>query len=511
MFVTIRNATFHLFNARCHVIIITRSMARLVRAVFRKALGLTARDRLTAVLVESGAEGLLFKARTHNLAAEYHVPGQHPAETLTISIELLQDCEGCKDEPVQLNRIGKGTIEAQWQDGAIPQTRQYESGRTAEVLKDFPGSPADWAENSHELLAALKDAADTADQSAVRYATNTIQLRGGAGSIGATDGHHLLVQNGYKFPWREDLLIPASKFLECKEANGAETIYIGRTENWVSLRIDAWTIHFNIDKVGRFPRLEEHIRPSDAALAKLCLSEADAAFLAQSLDRLPCHDEMYRPVTLDLNGKVIVRAKSLDPTRVTELSLVGSRTDGTPTVLNTNRRYLARAIRLGFREVLVIDNTKPVQCHDDRRSFVWALLDPQGNIKASDNPIRIESPSQDAIPDSVPQQERKETTMPRRKASDYGVVPSNGTTSAAPSGTINGTANGVGGPPIDSTNGEHANEASLIAQAEGVRASLKESADKVADLISSLKRHRRQSRLVQSTLSSLKQLQTLDA
>ncbi len=51
----------------------------------------------------------------------------------------------------------------------------------------------------------------------------------------------------------------------------------------------------------------------------------------------------------------------------------------------------------------------------------------------------------------------------------------------------------------------------LIQQAETVKVSLRESLSKTTELISALKRHKKQSKLVQSTLQSLRRLQTVDA
>ena len=51
----------------------------------------------------------------------------------------------------------------------------------------------------------------------------------------------------------------------------------------------------------------------------------------------------------------------------------------------------------------------------------------------------------------------------------------------------------------------------LIEQAEAVKVSLRESLSKTTELISALKRHKKQSKLVQSTLQSLRRLQTVDA
>ena len=51
----------------------------------------------------------------------------------------------------------------------------------------------------------------------------------------------------------------------------------------------------------------------------------------------------------------------------------------------------------------------------------------------------------------------------------------------------------------------------VLAQAETVKASLRDSLGKTTALIASLRRHRKQSKLIRSTLASLQQLQSLDA
>lgn len=110
--------------------------------------------------------------------------------------------------------------------------------------------------------------------------------------------------------------------------------------------------------------------------------------------------------------------------------------------------------------------------------------------------------------------------MPRKGkptlASDYGVVPPGGIDQGVPITEANGSAqpaeNGASHVvPDRAPELSESSELSLIDQAEAVRTSLKDSADKLGDLIAALKRHRKQARLVQSTLASLKQLQSLDA
>ncbi|MCE9553069.1 MAG: hypothetical protein K8T91_06780 [Planctomycetes bacterium] len=493
------------------MITITRSMARLVRAVFRKALGNAARGSLGVVGLESSADGLVLKSKFNDVAIEYRVPGHYPAESVAIPIDLLRTVEAGNDEPVQIQQSSKRMVEARWNDGVVPQIGHFDADKAGDRLKGFPAPPKEWLENEPRLLVALRDSTETVNLYPSRFATNMIQLRKETGSIGATDGRHLLVQRGFALPCKDELLFPANKVFAAKELPTDQPVFIGRTEDWVSIRIGQWTFYFQIDKAGRYPKLQDHIRAVEPATSKLHVAEPDAAFLAQTLERLPNHEHSSQPVTVDLNGQVCVRTKPEDGSQVTEVVLSSSSLEGPATAINTDRRYLARALRMGFREVLIFDKDRPVQCQDDRRTFVWVPLSSEGVIKPGKDMIRIQSPMQDTVIEHQLKKQRNET-MPRRKASDFGVVPANGTSNEPSSGTANGHTNGTSnGAGNGTTHVEHASEVSLIEQAETVRTSLKESVDKVGDLIAALKRHRKQSRLVQSTLTSLKQLQTLDA
>ena len=80
------------------------------------------------------------------------------------------------------------------------------------------------------------------------------------------------------------------------------------------------------------------------------LSDADAAFLANSLMRLPSSDEYELPVTLDLRLQAVLRAEGEGQGQPTELRLVNSTVEGKPAVISTNRKFLKRAIDLGCRE-----------------------------------------------------------------------------------------------------------------------------------------------------------------
>ena len=105
-------------------------------------------------------------------------------------------------------------------------------------------------------------------------------------------------------------------------------------------------------------------------MTRLRVDPADAAFLESSLARLPGGEELNSPVTLDLNGKIAVRADAPDqPQQVTELVLNRSNYTGSPVCVATNRLFLDRALRLGFTEIGFTGVESPFVCRDQVRVY----------------------------------------------------------------------------------------------------------------------------------------------
>ena len=106
------------------MITITRRLALSLRSVFRRAFG-AGRGPGPAVCFTAGPEGLRVRARLGDAAVEYHARGDFVPETLWLPFSFLADCEGRKDEPVQLEAQGEGRVMAQWRDGSVQQKVHY--------------------------------------------------------------------------------------------------------------------------------------------------------------------------------------------------------------------------------------------------------------------------------------------------------------------------------------------------------------------------------------------------
>jgi hypothetical protein len=219
---------------------------------------------------------------------------------------------------------------------------------------------------------------------------NCIRLWG-AGSIEATDTRQALVQSGFKFPWNGGLLVPANPVFKSAAFSDDPEVRLGQSENWVAFRMGLWTIQLAIENERRFPDIKGCLPLASATTTRLRISDADARFLERSLSRLPHNETSNGAVTVDLNGAIAVRGRSADSPGPTELVLTGSSRLGNQVCLATDRKFLERAVRLGFRELCFVADNAPVVCRDGQREYFWALLDKNGIVKSASDAVRIES------------------------------------------------------------------------------------------------------------------------
>jgi len=469
------------------LITITRSLAHQVRAVCKRALNGAGRAHAPVVSFHSGPAGLRIRTAGYDVAVQYHQQGDFAPEEITVPLDMLAQCEGRRHDEVTLERADN-QVTVRWTDDGAPQLAQ------CDVLEagNWPIGPvagSTTTENPPGLITAPADAMATADRESTRYATNKIQLRGQAGTICATDGRQLLVQRGFTFPWDEDLLLPRTTVFQSKDLPQDQPVQVTKSGSWVGFAIGPWTIWLASDSEDRFPKVEEHIPKVKASESRIELSDADARFLLKSLRRLPVSSPDTLPVTVDLNGQAVIRAQGESQPHPTELLLTGSKPLGEPVRFNTNRSYLQRALALGFRELHLFGPTSPVLCQDERRAYVWALLEPEAAIKPDRQAVRLESPT-------VPIPSKPRTLRKRRSPTTM----TNARTKPAAARSNTRVAK-VESPGVES----------LIDQAEALRAALRETVAKTSELIADLKQHRKQNRIVRSTLASLRQLQNLDA
>src|SRR5207247_2656344 len=91
------------------------------------------------------------------------------------------------------------------------------------------------------------------------------------------------------------------------------------------------------------------------------------------------------------NGSLVIRARGEGQPVPTEVLLTRSAVQGKDACIVTDRKFLARALQLGMRQINVYAADQPVIGTDEKRRFVWQPLDPDTAIKASNGAIRLAS------------------------------------------------------------------------------------------------------------------------
>lgn len=483
---------------------ITRSLARQLRAVFRKALPLGwGRGPRPSLVFHAGKDGLRVQSHHPEVAVELHQPGARPVEVIALPSDALDDFEGRRDEVVTLENVEQGSVQARWDDGGLPQVRDYHAPEM-EKLSAFPEEPRKLIPVDASILKALDDAVQTVARETARYTLQKIQLRGSSGEIIATDGKQLLVQGGFALPWKEDALVPATSVFACKELSQEKTIHLGKTDTHVCIRIGSWAFFLSINKDGRFPDAKSVIPRGSAGVTVCQLAPEDGEFLLRALPRLPGRDDDSAPLTLDLNGHFAVRVKGEGQSRPTEVVLARSQVVGPAVRCASNRQYLARAVALGFTELRIAKPDVPVVASDGQRTYLWMPFDKAGILPPSDDALRITS-SGDESATQPPKNERSKETMPRHS------------THANGNGHSNGQDHDQAPLPPDrrrttdlTTKGGGTGLGSLIAEAQSLKEALHDAYSRSRRLLAALKRQKKQQKLMATTLASLKQLQQIE-
>jgi len=499
--------------------IVTRMLARQLRAVLRRCVPRGQGGYRPRLAFLAGPDGLRIQLIETEVSAEYYVRGSFPPSVLALPLELLADVEGRDATDVELEAMDHEHVRARWQDASAPRVKEYLT--PPGEMPAFPTLPARWLALEPRLLPALQDAALTAGKDNDRFGLARLQFRGAAGQIAATDGHQLLVQSGFTFGWKQDLLVPAIGVFGSKEVIQHAPVSVGRTDSHIAIRAGPWTFLLAIDKDRRFPAIERLLAAPTMPATTCRLTAADAETLACALPKMPGRDESDAPVTLDLNGQLHVRARGESTETSTEVLLRHSEVHGPPMRFSTNRHYVARALALGFREFTVIDPDQYVVCREDQRLYVFMPLGAAGALPPGEATSRTTlppsgdhsplppsngtsgnaSPPGDAIGRIASPKAVCIAAPSRVERSSLSMPPTN--TNGASNDPVNARGNSERPPTFPSL-------VDLVEEAEALKALLREGYTRASKLIVALKRQRQQNKLLASTMSALRQLRQIE-
>lgn len=371
------------------MISLPRAAARNYGAAYRQLLAGVPRRTWPVVQLRAEQTGLRIAAHTENVGLELFVPGAQAAATLTVPCELFRVAAEGRGENVTVESSNGGGVIVRWRDGDVPRQSSFES--CPPVAVDQPELPRNWSDQPAHFLTELHTLMQVTDPDSLRYALHCVQLDGDTGTLTATDGRQILRSGGWSLGFAGTALVPANKVLGHRELATANTLRIGKTNSRFVIQAGHWRVWLALNVEGRFPRVDDLLTAADSAPTRLVLDPDDRRFLQENLPRLPERIDDNRAVTVELNGRVAIRARDSASAPPTELVLNRSSRIGDEVRFCTDRQFLSRALKLGFSELKINSPQQPVACHDDRRTYLWALLESDAALPASEDAIVIES------------------------------------------------------------------------------------------------------------------------
>jgi len=382
------------------------------------------------VVMRTGPNGLAIQAQDTEVALTVRLEGPRSPEVLVLPCTSLADLEGRADNVV-LEATGTGKVQARWTDGAVPRVVEFDTHDLTKLTK-FPDAPSSVVSNPPGFVTVLDEAMRTTANDNARYALAKVQIRGGAGQLVASDGRQALIQDGFNFGFSQDVLIPHVTAFSCPELPQDVPVQVGKNEKWLAVQVGAWTFFLATDTQSRYPRVEE-VLPKAKPATTWHLDPSEAEFLRQALPKLPGDRDENSPITVDLNGQAVVRAKGDGQHRTVELPLDKSKAEGKPVRFCTNRHLLGRVLKLGLTEVHIVDADTPMVAKDGSRQYLWMPLPKSAALPPSTNAQRIAVLKRPAVR-ATPTMKRR-IPMARPRSNGHAPAPVNGQPAANGNGS----------------------------------------------------------------------------
>ena len=203
---------------------IPRSVLRQFQLALKRSLSSRFPRLHQWIVLEAAKDKLTIQAQHIDAAISFHMPAQHAPEVVALPALALEEAAG-KEGIVTWERQGERVI-ARWDEAGIPRVVEYDTTDPAK-LPPFPPLPTTFVTNPPVIIKALDDAMHSTAVDSVRYATGKVQLRG-SGEIVATDGKQLLMQKGFKFPWKDNVLVARMLFFGAGVLPDDTPVKIGR-------------------------------------------------------------------------------------------------------------------------------------------------------------------------------------------------------------------------------------------------------------------------------------------
>jgi DNA polymerase III sliding clamp (beta) subunit (PCNA family) len=385
------------------MIAIPQAMARQFRVSARKCCNGRARAPDPDVVIRQCKRTLTFTVHYPEVILQLTLPAQSDEEIgLVVPMSVLDLIQEVKAESVELHCKEKLKGEVRCLDQGQPRSESIqliEPGNEHEP----PRQPEEFTSMTEGFLKGLHECCSSVTRDGGRYALDRIQVRGKQGQVIGTDGKQALICGRIRFPFAEDLLLPAIPLFGLTDWQ-SQDVRVGRTASHLVISAGPWTVWLAILTSGKFPDVVSLVPRQSPTQVKFDLPEVMS--LLKVIADLPGASEDDHPVTLDLNETATIRGRDTKTEETKEISLVHSKVEGPPARLALNRKLLARALALGCLTLHVTPG-KPLAAKGEGMTFLAMPLDPDMIVSPVENATAVaNSPISQSIP-PVPLPQRR--------------------------------------------------------------------------------------------------------
>ncbi len=302
--------------------------------------------------------------------------GDEPlVESVSISCDLFEELAQSTGDiefgPVESTENGSRFI-VRWQTGLAIRHAELDSREPPALVGDsIPLTNID-----ERFLPCLANAIEVTDEVSIRYALGCVQLDGRDGTMAATDGSHMVLFDGFDFPWKsEAILVRKSRLLALKDFLKLKAVSVGIQDSTFVMASGSWRFTLPVETDARFPNVGQVIPDRQKSTNRVHLDSGDRGALGSCLSQLPGDTDDLKPVILDLNGHVAVVGKSRQGTSCTVcLELDRSLHLGPDLRTGIPRQNLAFVAKLGADSLFLYGKDRPILACGPRMQYVWMPL-----------------------------------------------------------------------------------------------------------------------------------------
>ncbi len=436
-------------------------------------------DLPTTIAFAPCADGLQIAAFSGTAVLTLTAPSIDVIEPFTLPWATVKEFASKKNDSISID-VNGNTVSLSWNVNGIPQQKTVPS--IGLIDKRLPTTPDNTVAHPISMFDALADAGKCVDSENSRYSLGSICLRGSKAQIVSTDGRQALIQDGFSFPWENDVLCPATKIFGTKELqNRTDTVRIGFEGGWIMFEVGL--VRFWLKEIdGKFPLLDQFTRDIGGH-SWLHVDPSDAIFVSDRLDNLPGKLDKESPIYVELKDRISVRGHDTVQKTATELRMEKSRCDGSNVMMSVNRRFLKNAFDFGINRIGFDPKDRtPLIGYGDRKTFIIMPLEGDEPKVEVDKITVLTSNVKTSIPSKIDKPVKAKTNDP---------VPTRRVHPTAKSSTST------------------VEQMDVIAASEGLCQTLADTLSITRRLVRNLKQQRKQNRLMRATIASLKQLQNV--